>query len=331
MRPSILVDAMNGSKITGGYLSDCSRVGHSVIFHVTVNNLRRVIPDPTLRDALVDLEGHLQLLEREEAHACLLASRADWTRWQSGSRVGIVLGYQNSGFIDDQFDLVDLLARLGVRILQITHNGPNSYGGGCAVPGPEAGITELGEEFVRRANDAGVLIDCSHASDRLTLDVCSISRRPVLLTHTNPAALAPHRRNRSDAALSAVVASGGVVGTTFYPTLATVDGHCSVDAMVQHVRYLVDLLGAESVGFGSDFTTDQVRTGDRFDALRGDGVNVLPPGDSVEYPVDGIAGIPGFLDTLACAGMPAEAIAGFAGGNFARVLFENERWREACR
>ena len=321
--PDLVVDALDASKVDAQYLQQVSSQPHASVLHVTVNNLRNNVPDPDLRSALVDLALYGQLLETHRTQAVLMDSRAAWDAIRSDGRVGLVLGYQNSGFIGADFALIGLLYQAGVRVLQITHNGPNEYGGGCAVPDAESGVTALGRDFVRCANEAGILIDCSHASDRLTIDVCQLSEQPVLLTHANPSAVSPHRRNRGDEAIQAVAATGGIIGITFLPSIAIKDGQLTPSAMMDHISHAVDLVGSEAIGFGSEFTTNQDLHGDRYAALRADGVNVMA-GD-LPYPVEGHVAMTAFFETMRRHGFSEEVVAGFAGANFARVFRANVR------
>lgn len=321
--PALVVDALDGSKIDAGYLGQIRSKPHATVLHVTVNNLTRIVPNPDLRRAFVDLADYGKLVAGHSALCKVMASRADWQAIGATGRVGLILGYQNSGFIGQDLSLLSLLHQAGVRVLQITHNGLNDYGGGCAVPDPEAGITPLGRDFVKAANDAGILIDCSHTSDRLTLDVCEVSGQPVLITHANSSAVNPHRRNRSDAAMKAVSATGGVIGVTFLPSLALNNDQISSDGMIGHIQHVLDVVGADAIGFGSDFTTNQDKHGERYSALSGDGINVMQ--DELPYPVDGNAGLGAFFADMRAHGFSEELIAGFAGGNFARVFEQNER------
>lgn len=317
--PDLVVDGLDGSRIDRGYLADVASVARSVVLHVTVNNLRRITPDPTLNDAVFDLENILERIAELHNVCRLMDSKREWDEVPN-AKVGILLGYQNAGFIDGDLALLPILHRLGVRILQITHNGPGPYGGGCSVD-TDAGITRLGREFVRAANDAGILIDCSHSSDQLTVDVCALSTRPVLVTHANPSQVNPHKRNRSDEAIAAVTATGGVVGVCFLPKLIAYNGAVSLTGVIEHIRHLESVAGTDAIAFGSDFTTNQDHSGDRYAALSGDGVNVM---NNDPYPIPGLAQIDVLFQEMAKSGYADAAIAKFAGQNFARVMRENE-------
>lgn len=312
---AIRVDALNGSKITEEFLAQTAALSCPHVLHVTVNNRRRIEPSPTLEDALSDLAHYRRLLTGLPT-ARLMLGAADWDRVADGGRVGIILGYQNANFVGERLELLELLHTLGVRVLQITHNAANCYGAGCGADTGD-GLTELGREFVAACNDEGILVDCSHSADSTTIDVARVSRQPVLITHANPSAVWEHRRNRGDAALQAVAETGGVVGVTFLPALLADTDRPTLEDVVRHVAYVVDLVGAEHVGFGSDFTVNQRHDG-RYAALDADAV-VRVTG-SWHYPIDGLGSLDRLADALRRSGLSGDTVEGVLGRNFERVF-----------
>ena len=107
--------------------------------------------------------------------------------------------------------MVDIYARLGVRIAILGYNSRNAFGDGCQEPG-NAGLSMLRRRFVREMNRAGVMIDLSHVGVRTALDTIAASAVPVLISHSNPTALRPHARNVSDEMIMACADQGGVIG-----------------------------------------------------------------------------------------------------------------------
>jgi membrane dipeptidase len=102
------------------------------------------------------------------------------------------------------------------------------------------------------------VVDVSHASDQATDDALIIARsmgRPLVATHSNARALAPHPRNLTDAQIRGIAASGGVVGINFHqPFLAEAPGKgANLSDVVRQVKHIRQVGGIDVVAIGSDF------------------------------------------------------------------------------
>jgi membrane dipeptidase len=149
----------------------------------------------------------------------------------------------------------------GVRVFGLVHSVPNTFAatsGPSGTPPPDFGLTPEGKKFVELVYKLGGVIDVSHASDRATDDALSIARRlgrPLIATHSNARALAPHPRNLSDAQIRGIAATGGVIGVNFHqPFLAAKRGQSAgLDEVVRQVQHLRQVGGIDVVAIGSDF------------------------------------------------------------------------------
>lgn len=150
----------------------------------------------------------------------------------------------------------------GLRSLGLVWSRPNAYGHGVPFrfpgsPDTGPGLTEAGKLLVRECNRLGILVDLSHLNERGFWDVAGLSDAPLAATHSNAHALCPATRNLTDRQLDAIRDSGGMVGVNFAVAFLREDGRDDEDtpleSVVRHVDYLVDRLGIESVGLGSDF------------------------------------------------------------------------------
>jgi membrane dipeptidase len=200
----------------------------------------------------------------------------------------------------------------GLRSLGITWSRPNAFGTGVpfrfpASPDVGPGLTRAGRALLRACNRLGILVDCSHLNEAGFWDVASLTRAPLVATHSNAHALCPSTRNLTDAQLDAIGASGGVVGVTFAAGFLTADGASDpatpIEAIVRHVEYVADRIGVDHVAFGSDF----------------DGATL--PGE-----LGGVAGLPRLLERLR-GRFSADEVAKVTHRNWLRVL--GETWRDA--
>ena len=200
------------------------------------------------------------------------------------------------------------LYEVGLRSLGLVWSRPNAYAHGVPFrfPSPSdtgPGLTDAGKELVRECNRLGVLLDLSHLNERGFWDVASITERPLVATHSNVHALCPTSRNLTDRQLDAIRDSEGMVGVNFAVAFLREDGaedeDTPIEDLVRHVDYLVERVGVERVGFGSDF----------------DGAKV-PRG------IGDASGLPKLLAALRERGYDEAALKKLAHENWVRVLRE---------
>jgi membrane dipeptidase len=178
-------------------------------------------------------------------------SAADLKRVKNSGKIGILLGLQNS----DQFrkpDDVDFFRALGQRVSQLTYNSRNLIGNGSTERRDE-GISDFGVAIIERMNKVGMAVDVSHCGDRTTLDAFEISKKPVLITHSNCRALVPgHPRLKTDEAIKKVGQTGGVMGITGVRMFVKGDEPTTINHVLDHFDHVAKLIGPEHLGVGSD-------------------------------------------------------------------------------
>lgn len=149
---------------------------------------------------------------------------------------------------------------LGIRVLGYTWNYSNDLGEGASgiygdpekTPSPK-GLTKLGKRLVSEMNRLGMVIDVSHMSERSFWDVINLSKDPVIASHSGVYRLKEHPRNLRDDQLKALAKNGGVVGIVLYPEFLADHKEVYIKDYVDHIDYVVNLIGIDHVGIGSDF------------------------------------------------------------------------------
>lgn len=151
---------------------------------------------------------------------------------------------------------------MGLRSMGLVWSRPNAYAHGVpfVFPGsPDVGpgLTAAGRELVRECNRLRVMIDVSHLNERGFWEVASLTNAPLVASHSNAHALCPSTRNLTDRQLDAVRDADGLVGVNFAVGFLREDGRddrdTPLETLMRHVDYLVERVGIERVGFGSDF------------------------------------------------------------------------------
>jgi membrane dipeptidase len=255
-------------------------------------------------------------------HFMRVDSAADFDRVKSSGRIGILLGLQNSDHFRNPAD-VDFFRGLGQRVSQLTYNSRNLIGNGSTERRDE-GISDFGAAIIERMNKSGMAIDVSHCGDRTTLDAFEISKKPVLITHSNCRALAPgHPRCKSDEAIKKLGAAGSVMGITGVRMFVKNDEPTTIEDALNHFDHVKRLIGPQHLGVGSDI--------DLY------GYDAMPPEQNKRLRA-GYKGSYGFREKIDIEGLDHpkrmfdlteglirrkyndKEIEGILGGNFKRVL-----------
>ena len=178
-------------------------------------------------------------------------SADDFARAKASGRIGVVLGVQNSEHFRTMAD-VDAFHALGQRVSQLTYNARNLFGNGSTERRDE-GLSDRGVALVDRMNTVGMAVDVSHCGDRTSLDAFEVSKRPVLITHSNARALNPgHPRCKPDEVIQACGKSGGVMGITGVRNFVKDKEPTTIEDLLNHFDYVARMIGVEKVGIGSD-------------------------------------------------------------------------------
>jgi membrane dipeptidase len=241
------------------------------------------------------------------------------------NRVGIVFGLEAATPIENEIDRLDVLYGLGVRQIGIAYSDSNALGSGLS-EAIDGGLTTFGRRAVERMNRLGLAIDVSHSSDRTSLDVCDRSSQPVFMTHAGARAVWDTPRMKPDDVLRAIARTGGVIGMSAAPhtTLSAAHPLHSIESVMDHFRYCVDLVGIEHVAFGPDtLYGDHVQLHTVFAGLLGHGTRSSPPFEKVPYvdglenPTENFANICGWMVRQGFSDVEIRAV---LGGNILRAL-----------
>ena len=134
----------------------------------------------------------------------------------------------------------------------LVHSLRNQLADGVTDRRTGGGLSELGAQSVEELDRLGMIVDVSHINDEGFWDVLDHTKHPVIASHSNSRTVCRHPRNMTDEMIVALAENGGVMGMNFapsfvHPTLATLQG------VVDHIDHIVDLVGPDHVGLGSDF------------------------------------------------------------------------------
>ena len=147
-------------------------------------------------EALRAVGGWLRFV-RNRDDLLLVRQAGDIERAKQAGKLGIFLHFQGTDPLENDIDLVDAFKAAGVGMLQLTYNVKNRVGDGASER-TDSGLSYFGLEFVKRCNEVGVIVDCSHTGYRTTMDAIEASTKPVVFSHANAKAVAASPRNIAD-------------------------------------------------------------------------------------------------------------------------------------
>ncbi|HEY3232201.1 MAG TPA: dipeptidase [Roseiflexaceae bacterium] len=228
-----------------------------------------------------------------------------------GGVLAAILHFEGAEAIDPHLDALEVFYQAGLRSLGLVWSRPNAFAHGVPFKFPSApdtgpGLTDAGRELVRACNRLGVMIDLSHLNEQGFWDVAGLSDAPLVASHSNAHALCPSTRNLTDKQLDAIKESDGMVGLNFHVEFLRADGadnaDTPLDVMAQQLDYLVERVGIDRVGFGSDFD-----------------------GATMPQEIGDVTGLPKLIEALRERGYDDTALRKISHENWVRVL--GKTWR----
>jgi membrane dipeptidase len=254
----------------------------------------------------------------------------------SDNVVGALLGMEGADPLECRAENLAHFHRAGLRSL-IPAWSDNAFSGTCM--GSGGPLTEEGAKLIELAEALRVMVDVSHLSDAAFEQVCRITRRPFVASHSNCREICPSPRNLTDEQIRALAARGGVMGVNLSADFLAPDYMVLWDAIAgpayaaarqisdpaakrqirdetraklvqiplppagwitRHVRHAIEVGGEECIGLGGDL----------------DGITTMPIG------IIGAESYPAIAELLSAAGLTAAQVEKVCWRNMARVYAE---------
>ncbi len=200
-----------------------------------------------------------QIEEMVVAHAdtaSIARTPAELYALKAEGRKAIMMGVENGYAIGKDLQKIEELRRRGVVYMTLCHNGDNDICDSARGQAEHNGVSPFGAQVIREMNRVGMMVDLSHASEKSFYDALDISTLPIVCSHSSSRVLCDHPRNLTDDQMRALARKGGVAQVTFYEGFLRRDGKASIEDAVSHLKHMVDVMGVEHVGIGTDFDGD---------------------------------------------------------------------------
>lgn len=235
------------------YLSDFQKAGIRLVVSsvfVETNNLGN-----GWQNALEQIAALKEEIS-ETKEVTLIESKSDLNRLLEGEGIGIILYMEGLDCIGEDIDKLNELFGLGVRGASLTWSRPNALAVGCCkaaehkqIPGH---LTETGIRAVRRLEELSMFVDVSHLNDDGFDDLCRITERSFIATHSGSRHVFDSYRNLTDEQMQSLAVQGGVMGMNGCQCIAGSLLGNHLEMLCRHIEYETAKLGAEHVGYGFD-------------------------------------------------------------------------------
>ena len=203
-------------------------------------------------DTVANIADMKKLIRDNSELVSLVRTTSDIARAKQEGKTGIILGFQNAHAFEDNLGYIEAFADMGVRVVQLCYNTQNLIGTGCYER--DGGLSGFGREAIAEMNRVGIMVDLSHVGGATSEEAILASSRPVCYSHCLPSGLKEHARNKSDDQLRFIADQGGFIGVTMFPPFLKRGIEATVADYVEAIDYVIDLVGDDCVGVGTDFT-----------------------------------------------------------------------------
>ncbi|MBX6350564.1 MAG: dipeptidase [Clostridia bacterium] len=255
-------------------------------------------PDRSLARLLQMLDAFYREVERQPLGIQLCRTSAEIEAARRAGRVAAILSIEGAEPVGTDLARLRIFYRLGVRAMGLVWNGRNQVADGVGDARTKGGLSAFGVQLVEEMERLGMVVDVSHLSDPGFWDVAAIATKPFWASHSNCRALCDHPRNLTDDQIRALAKAGGVMGLNFHPGFIHESGRATLDQLLDHAEHVIQLVGPDHLGLGSDF----------------DGIGSTPEG------LEDVSRLPNFTEGLLSRGYDEQTVRKVLGENFLRVF-----------
>lgn len=215
------------------------------------------------KTALHMYQRFIKELEKNAATIGLIKTQADYNENKANKQISALLTLEEGGILEGKIENLEEFYQLGVRLITLTWNYPNEIGTPNILywdkekhilEENQTSLTKFGFECIQRMSELHMIIDLSHASDQMAKDILDSSAQGIVASHSNARKLTPHPRNLSDELIQKIADKNGLIGINFFDQFLKLKQPTNLPAAIsEHLWYMYQLVGEDSLCFGSDF------------------------------------------------------------------------------
>ncbi len=193
---------------------------------------------------------------RNSATIAVAKSTAEIQSVHASGKIAAVLCAEGGHAIEEDLNKLRTLYQIGARYLTITWNNSTAWGVSAAdAQSATIGLSEFGKDVIRTMDSLGMIIDVSHTGIKTIEDILTVTKNPIIASHSGVRALRNHTRNLTDDQIKAIANGGGVIGVVFYTSFisSATASKVTIDTVIKHIEYIKNLVGIDHVAIGSDY------------------------------------------------------------------------------
>ncbi len=214
----------------------------------------RYLPDKALSVALGQI-ARLYAETEDSGRVVVCKSHEEMTGARAAGKIALLISMEGVEPIGTDLDLLRVFYELGVRVIGLTHARRNAAASGgvfAATGSPTEGLSPFGRQLVGACEERGVVIDLAHINPAGFEEVISVTKKPLIVSHSNARAYYDIERNMSDAQIRMIGQRRGVIGVNAV-LVSPRKEESTLDRYVDHIEYVAGLIGIDGVGIGFDF------------------------------------------------------------------------------
>jgi membrane dipeptidase len=315
---AFVVDGTQASVFTDEYLKAVRKAGVTVTMPTLADS-------EGLSETMSNIAEWYLKLKRNSTVAVHATGIDDLKNLKKEGRVAYIFALQNTICLGTKVELLDVFHKLGFRMIQLTYNERNFVGDGCGER-TNCGLSNFGIKLIERMNDLNIIVDLSHSGEQTTMEALEISKL-VAFSHSNVRGICQNMRNKTDEQIKLLARKGGVIGVTAFPsfvkqTKTEVGENPTLNDLLNHIDYIVKLVGPDYVGLGLDFIENVPVKIHKTLTTRPDIWGLPGSKGTYDYPegIDNVSKIIDIAKGLVARGYSDEDVLKILGGNWIRLL-----------
>ncbi len=265
-----------------------------------------------LETALENIDMFLEEAPKSEGMISLIRNKTDLPDKVKPGNISFLLHFEGAKPLQGSIHQLRNFYRLGLRSMQLVWNFRNELGDGVWENRTKGGLTRFGVQVIKEMNRLGMVVDLAHMNREGFFQALEAAEAPLIVSHANACGMLDNPRNLDDEQIKAIAMQKGLVGILALPErVAKKDA--SLEELLQHLTYMVELVGVEHVALGLDFV--------KYDGPRTlkDRHHPLHPPELIED-FEEVEDLPKLVDGLIRHGYKEQEIALILGGNYLRIL-----------
>lgn len=186
----------------------------------------------------------------------LIKSKVDLDKALKEDKIGIIIYMEGLDCIGEDIDKLDMLYEMGIRGASLTWSRANALATGCCVASEHrqipGGLTDAGIKAVKKMEELSMFLDVSHLNDEGFEQLCRITEKSFIATHSGSRRIYDNYRNLTDEQMGALAFQDGIMGMNGCVFLTGSFEGNHLEMLCRHIEYEVEKIGAAHVGYGFD-------------------------------------------------------------------------------